>query len=139
ALATLGARAAAGVQAGMRDGELEVARRCAALWPRLWQTEIARPDAERLAAYTHPLWARFRKVAGDDPGSRTLFAEMAADVKRFTRLEAAEVDPGKAGALYAAELKLRVEAMKRAYQEAEAAAEGRTGVLWPAGGIPTRR
>jgi RNA polymerase sigma factor (sigma-70 family) len=138
ALTNLGARAAAAVRAEMRDAELEVARRCAALWPRLWQTEIARPDAERLAGYTHPLWARFRKVVGDDAGSRTLFAEMVADLRRFTRLEAAEADPGKAGALYAAELKLRVEAMKRAYRAAEAAAQGRLGILWPAGGIPTR-
>jgi hypothetical protein len=104
----------------------------------LWQTEIARPDADRLAGYTHPLWARFRKVAGDDPGSRTLFAEMVADLPRFTRLEAAEADPDKAGALYAAELKLRVEALKRGYREAEEAAQGRLGEIWPTGGIPTR-
>jgi RNA polymerase sigma factor (sigma-70 family) len=138
ALANLGTRAAAAVRAGMRDGELEVARRCAALWPRLWQTELARPDADRLAGYTHPLWARFRKAAGDDPGSRTLFAEMVADLPRFTRLDTAEAEPGKAGILYAAELKLRVEALKRAYREAEEAAQGRLGVIWPAGGIPTR-
>jgi RNA polymerase sigma factor (sigma-70 family) len=138
ALTNLGARAAASVRAGMGDADLEVAKRCAAIWPRLWQTEIARPDADRLAGYTHPLWARFRKVAGDDPGSRTFFAEMVADLPRFTRLEAAEADPGKAGALYAAELKLRVEAMKRGYREAEAEAGNRTGDYLPAGGIPTR-
>src|SRR5262249_3269719 len=83
ALANMGARAAASVRAGMGNADLEVATRCAALWPRLWQTEIARPDAHRLAGYAHPLWARFRKAAGDDPGSRTLFAEMVADFKRF--------------------------------------------------------
>jgi RNA polymerase sigma factor (sigma-70 family) len=138
ALANRGARAAASVRAGMGDADPEVARRCAAVWPRLWQTEIARPDADRLAGYTHPLWARFRKAAGDDPGSRTLFAEMVADFKRYSRLEAVEADPEKAGAAYAAELKQRVEAMKRAYREAEEAAQGRSGDLWPAGGIPTR-
>jgi RNA polymerase sigma factor (sigma-70 family) len=134
ALTNLGARAAAAVRAGMRDADPEVARRCTNLWPRLWQTEMDRADADR----PHPLWARFKKVAGDDPGSRTLFAEMVADLPRFTRLEAAEANPGKAGAVYAAELKLRVEALKRGYREADEAAQGRTGVIWPTGGIPTR-
>jgi hypothetical protein len=138
ALTNLGAQAATAVRAGMRDAELEVAKRCTALWPHLWQAEIARLDAHRMAGYTHPLWARFRQAAGDDPGSRTLFAEMVADLPRFTRLEAAEAHPDKAGALYAAELKLRVEALKRGYREADEAAQGRTGDIWPTGGIPTR-
>ncbi|HEY7313908.1 MAG TPA: sigma-70 family RNA polymerase sigma factor [Gemmataceae bacterium] len=139
ALTNLGAPAAASVRVGMRDADPEIARRCKAIWPRLWQTEIARPDADRLAGYAHPLWIRFRKAAGDDSGSRALFAEMVADFRRFTRLEAAEADPGKAGALYAAELKLRVEALNRGYQEAEAAVPpGRLGLRLPAGGVPTR-
>src|SRR5262245_3770406 len=141
ALAGMGARAAAAVQAGMRDAELEVARRCAALWPRLWQTEIARPDADRLAGYAHPLWERFRKAAGDDPGSRTLFAEMVVDFNRFSRLEAIEADPEKAVAAYAAELKQRDEALERGYREAEAKALARgllPGFGGPASGFPTR-
>jgi hypothetical protein len=138
ALAGMGARAAASVRAGMRGGELEVARRCAALWPRLWQAEIARPDAERLAGYAHPLWAQFRKAAGDDPGSRTLFAEMVADVNRFGRLEAVEADPEKAVAAYAAELKQRAEALERGYQEAMAKYKYMTGPIVPTSGHPTR-
>jgi Sigma-70, region 4 len=138
ALTNLGARAAASVRAGMGNADLEVAKRCAALWPRLWQAEIARPDTDRLTGYTHPLWARFRKAADDDPGSRTLFAEMVADFTRFSRLEAVEADPEKAAAAYAAELKQRAEALERGYQEAEAAARGLSGWLWPASGIPTR-
>ena len=138
ALTNMGARAAAAVRAGMADADAEIARRCVLIWPRLWQTEIARPDADRQAWSAHPLWARFRKAAGDDGGSRLLFAEMVADVNRFRRLEAVEADPDKAGAAYAAELKRRVEAMKRAYQKAEEAAQGRSGDLWPAGGIPSR-
>jgi hypothetical protein len=138
ALTNMGAPAAAAVRAGMRDAELEVTRRCAAIWPRLWQTEIARPDADRLAGYTHPLWARFRKAAGDDAGSRTLFAEMAADLGRFSQLEAVEADPEKAGAAYMAELKLRAEALERGYRESAAAAPFRTGKIWPTSGIPTR-
>jgi RNA polymerase sigma factor (sigma-70 family) len=142
ALADMGGRAAASVRAGIGDVDPEIARRCTALWPRLWQTEMARPDADR---FTHPLWARFKKLAGDDPSSRTLFAEMVADLPRFTRLEAAEADPGKASTLYAAELKLRVETLKRGYQKAEEGAQGNTGdievsrlgIVWP-GSVPTR-
>jgi RNA polymerase sigma factor (sigma-70 family) len=138
ALTDMGARAAAAVRTGMGDADLEVAKRCAAIWPRLWQTEIARPEADRMAGYTHPLWARFRKVAGDDASSRTLFAEMAADFTRFSRLEVIEADPDKAGAAYTAELKQRAEALERGYQEAVAAAGKRTGLIGPASGIPTR-
>jgi RNA polymerase sigma factor (sigma-70 family) len=139
ALAGLGARAAAAVRAGIGDADPEVARRCAALWPRLWQTETARPDADRLAGYTHPLWARFRKAAGDDPGSRTLFAEMVADLNRFRRLEAVEADPEKALAAYAAELKQRAEALERGYREAQAAAGPRSGLIVPPrSAFPTR-
>jgi RNA polymerase sigma factor (sigma-70 family) len=139
ALTALGARAAASVQAGMKDADPEVASRCTALWPRLWQAEIARPDADRLAGYTHPLWVRFRKAASDDPSSRTLFAEMVADFKRFSRLEAIEADPEKAVAAYAAELKQRAEALERGKQEAVAAAGPRTGGIVPArSAYPTR-
>jgi RNA polymerase sigma factor (sigma-70 family) len=139
ALAGMGARAAAAVRAGMRDAEPEVTRRCAALWPRLWQAEIARPDADRLAGYAHPLWARFRQAAGDDAGSRTLFAEMVADFKRFSRLEAVEADLQKAITAYAAELKHRAEALERGYREAAAAAGPRIGLIAPArSAYPTR-
>jgi hypothetical protein len=138
ALAGMGARGAAAVRVGMNDTDLEIARRCAALWPRLWQTEIARTDADRLASYAHPLWVRFRNVAGDDPGSRTLFAEMVADLDRFRRLEAVEADLEKAGAAYTAELKQRAEALERGTQEAIAAAGRRTGPIVPSSGRPTR-
>ena len=138
-LADMGARAASAVRVGMRDADLEVARRCAALWPRLWQTEIARKDAGRLAGFTHPLWARFRKAAGDDAGSRTLFAEMVADFDRFRRLEAVESHPEKAVAAYAAELQKRAEALERGRREAVEAAGLRTGRIVPArSAYPTR-
>jgi RNA polymerase sigma factor (sigma-70 family) len=138
ALTSIGARAAAAVRDGMRNAELEVSRRCAALWPRLWQTEIARPDADRLAGYSHPLWARFRKVAGDDASSRRLFAEVAADLRRFVKLEAIDADPAKAADAYAAELKERVEALNQGWREAEAAAGFRTGMIRPRSGYPTQ-
>ncbi|HEY7422839.1 MAG TPA: hypothetical protein VH682_01135, partial [Gemmataceae bacterium] len=121
ALAQRGAPAAASVRTGMRDPDLEIARRCAAIWPRLWQTEIARKDPDRLAEYTHPLWTRFRKVAGD-ASSRKLFAELVTDFQRFEKLEAIDADPAKAADAYAAALKERVEALNQGWREAEAAA-----------------
>jgi RNA polymerase sigma factor (sigma-70 family) len=138
ALANLGARAAASVRVGMRDADPEVAKRCTAIWPRLWQTEYARPDADRLAGYTHPLWIRFRKVAGDDASGRKLFAELAADFRRFAKLEAIDADVAKAADAYAAELNERVEALNRGWREAEAAARFRTGMIRPWSGYPTQ-
>src|SRR5262249_7008707 len=138
ALASLGARAAASVRAGMKDADPEIAKRCTAVWPRLWQTEVARPDAQRLAGYDHPLWARFRKVAGDDATSRKLFAEVAADLRRFERLEATDADPARAADAYTAELKERVEALNQGWREAEEAAGKRTGMIVPRSGHPTQ-
>jgi hypothetical protein len=138
ALTNMGARAAAAVRAGTRDAELEVTRRCAAIWPRLWQTESARPDADQLAGYTHPLWGRFRKIAGDDGSSRKLFAEVVADLRRFEKLEAVDAEPVKAADAYAAELKQRVEALNQGWREAEAAAGFRTGLIRPRSGYPTQ-
>src|SRR5262249_35274102 len=138
ALRGMGAKAAAAVRAGVGNADPEIVRRGGATWPRPWEIEIARPDAERLADFVHPLWARFRKTVGDDPGSRTLFVETVADLRRFTRLESAEADPDKAGDVYAAELKFRVEALKSGYRQAETAARGRSGLIWPSSGIPTR-
>src|SRR6202040_3638949 len=69
----MGARAAVAVRAGTQDRELEVTLRCKAIWPRLWATEIARADAERLAGCDWPCWVRFQKTVGDDAASRALF------------------------------------------------------------------
>src|SRR5262245_41677331 len=122
----------------MKDTDLEIAKRCAALWPRLWQAELARPDAERLTGYDHPLWARFRKVAGDDASSRRLFAELAANFRRFERLEAVDADPAKAIDAYTADLKERVEALNQGWREAEKAAGPTTGLIRPRSGYPTQ-
>jgi hypothetical protein len=138
ALTSMGARAAASVRTGMGDADLEIAKRCEAIWPRLWQTEIARPDAERLAGYAHPLWTRFREVAGDDASSRLLFAQLAADLRRFKKLEAINADAAKAVDAYATELTERVEALNQGWREAEAAAGPRTGLIRPRSGYPTQ-
>lgn len=137
ALASMGVRAAAAVRAGMRDADTEIARRCATIWPRLWKAESARPATDRLAGYTHPLWARFRKVAGDDADSRKLFAELAADFRWFKKMEAIDRDPAKAADAYAAALKERVEALNQGWREAEAATGFMSGLIRPRSGYPT--
>jgi hypothetical protein len=138
ALAIMGAGAAPAVRAGMKNGDLETVKRCEMIWPKLWKTEIDRPDADRLAGFDYPLWARFRKVAGDDASSRKLFAELAADLGRFEKLEAIDADPAKAADAYTAELKGRVEALNRGWREAEAAAGPRTGLIRPTSGYPSQ-
>jgi RNA polymerase sigma factor (sigma-70 family) len=138
ALTKLGARAAAAVRAGTGDADLEIARRCRDIWPRLWQTEIARAHADRLAGYTHPLWVRFRKIAGDDISSRKLFAELVAELGRFEKLAAADADPAKAADIYAAELQERVAALNQGWREAAAAAGRMTGIFRPTSGYPTQ-
>jgi hypothetical protein len=136
-LARMGARAAAAVRAGMKHGDLETVRRCAAIWPQLWKTESDQPDADLLAGFAHPLWVRFRKVAGDDARSRRLFAQLAGDLHRFEKLEAIDADPARAPDAYLAEWKQRVEAIRNGYAEADAAAGPSTGLIVPRSGFPT--
>jgi hypothetical protein len=136
-LRAMGAPVAAAVWAG-RGESGEVAKRCDAIWPLLWETELAKPDAERLAGYKHPVWVRFRKVVGDDAGSRRLYIEMAGDVRRFARLAAAEADPARAGDVYLAELTDRVQALKQGYLDSESRNRFNTGLTWPSSGIPNR-
>jgi RNA polymerase sigma factor (sigma-70 family) len=139
ALSDMGARAATAVRAGMKNGDLETVKRCEMIWPKLWKTEIERPDVDRLAGFAHPLWVRFRKVAGDDASSRKLFAELAADIRWFEKLEAIDADPAKAADAYAAALKERVEALNKGWREAEEAAKFMTGLYQPKSGYPTQR
>jgi RNA polymerase sigma factor (sigma-70 family) len=137
ALANMGARAAAAVRAGINNVDLETVRRCELIWPKLWKAELERPEADRLAGFAHPLWVRFRKVAGDDSSSRHLFAALAADLRWFEKLEAIDADPAKAADAYARELKQRVEAVNQGYRDAEAQAQGRSGIIVPTSGTPT--
>ena len=67
-----------------------------------------------------------------------MFAELAADLRRFAKLEAINADPAKAADAYAAELKERVAALNQGWREAEAAAGPRTGVIRPRSGYPTQ-
>ena len=108
-LRTLGPAAKPAVAAGVNDPDPEVARRCRELIDR-WRGDSRRRLAE--AARTadpavpldHPVWERFRAVAGDDAAARRLFAEVIGDSTRFKTLDAAVADPLAAPGLYQAVL-----------------------------------
>jgi WD40 repeat protein len=138
ALQGMGAKAATAVATGFRDGDLEIVRRCEAIWRQLWKTEMARPAADRLIGFDHAVWARFRKIVGDDPASRALFIDMVGEIDRFNRLNKVEADPAQASDFYNAELKRLFARAKQAWWDADRAAGGRTGVIWPIPGIPNR-
>ncbi len=128
-LRAIGKAALPAIQAGTKNADHEIARRCVDL--------LAQVKTDALKDRDHPVWVRFKKTVGDDKASRALFLEMVADVRRAELLETAEATPDKAGEVYRTELVRHVKELKRGYEEAEAAAEGRTGVIWPTRGIPT--
>ena len=128
-LREIGRAAMPAVRAGTKDGNAEITRRCTALLPLMQVDVLKRLD--------HPVWARFKKIVGGDEVSRNLFLEMIDDPRRAELLEAAETNPDKAGDHYRAELNRRVAELNLGYKEAEKAAGGRTGVIWPTRGIPT--
>src|SRR5262249_927736 len=124
------ATAAASVAKGMKDADPEIVRRCESIWSQLWKNELARPEKDQLAGFEHPLWTRFRATCGDVAVSRTMFAEMVTDIRRFKLLDSVETDPKKAGDAYLADLKYHIERMAKAYVDADREAGGRTGVIW---------
>jgi hypothetical protein len=109
-LRSLGLAAAPAVRAGMKDRDLEIARRCAELLPRIfadsWAPFVKRfqADKEGKQDFDHPIWRRFKAVAGDSRQSRKIFAEMIEDADRVKALQTAECDPEAAGAVYAEEM-----------------------------------
>ncbi|HKB37252.1 MAG TPA: RNA polymerase sigma factor [Gemmataceae bacterium] len=125
----IGKAALPAIQAGTKAADHEIARRCVEL--------LAQVKTDALKDRAHPVWVRFKKIAGDDRASRALFLEMVADVRRGELLETAEATPDRAGEIYRTELVRQVKELKRGYKEAEAAAGGRLGELWPTRGIPT--
>ena len=106
-LRRLGLAAVPALLAGVRDANPEVARRSRDLHAQVrgdaLVTLTSRFDPAGTAEPDHPLWQRFRQVAGDDAAARKLFARMIADPDRLWRLDRAEADPAGAGAVYVAE------------------------------------
>ncbi|MDB5305893.1 MAG: sigE 41 [Gemmataceae bacterium] len=108
ALRTLGASARPALEAGTRDPNPEVAKRAREVLTGIRadaRADLAkRFDADGTADFDHPVWQRFKTVAGDDKPARQLFARIIADPERLLQLDKAEADPAGAGSVYAAEV-----------------------------------
>lgn len=124
-LKELGAAAYAAVLAGTKSEVPEVAQRCRKLLPHVRAAWLARPESEQ--------WKRFAAITGDTKLARELFVEMASHPDRAARLE---VDPP--ADQYAALVTKALADLKAGYEEADRAAGGRTGVITPTRGEPTR-
>jgi hypothetical protein len=97
------------LQAGTRDDDLEIRRRCLELLPAVMEADLqARiavflADKEGKKEHDLPGWGRFRKLAGDDPAARLLFAEIIkSEAGPF--VAEAEAHPDLAGDMFAGRL-----------------------------------
>src|SRR5262249_41350251 len=88
-LRAIGKPALREIGGGTKGADREFARRGVEL--------LAQVKTDALKDRAHPVWMRFKKIAGDDRGSRALFLEMVADVRRAELLETAEATPDRAG------------------------------------------
>ncbi len=107
-LRKLGLRAESALKTGLRFGDLEIQIRCAALL-----TDVRRIAREALVGSfdpagvvepEHPIWKRFKALAGHDRPARRLFAELIASPRRLKLLDDADRDPLIVGKLYLAAL-----------------------------------
>ena len=101
-LRELGATGLAAVTAGLGSSDPEIARRCASIRPHLGR------DLS---------WDLFRKITGDTPQSRSLFADMMTDTGRAAAVVAAALDPANADRHYAGELARQKAARARRFRE----------------------
>lgn len=97
ALRALGPKVEPGLRAGLRSEDPEVRARCAAALAEVRKDALAAlmkgfdPKAE--GPPEHPIWARYKAVAGDTPASRELFARVLKRPEWVARLDAAEAGP----------------------------------------------
>jgi RNA polymerase sigma factor (sigma-70 family) len=123
-LRSLGLSAVPAVRAGMKNADPEIARRCEELLPRIfadsWAPFVRRFQADKDGKedFDHPIWRRFKSVAGDNPQSRKIFAEMIENADRVRALQAAECEPEAAGAVYADEMARQLAERLRRVMEA---------------------
>ena len=124
-LRELGAAAFAAVSNGQKSDNPEIVRRCQKLMPTLRAAHLARPESE--------VWKRFTAITGDTPHARELFLDMAGESTRVDLLT-----DGKPGEAYRRFVEGGNAALRAGYEQAEREARGRTGMLRPASGLPTR-
>jgi hypothetical protein len=111
-LAELGSKAKAAVLASTKNADLEVARRCEAVLPKIRATE-RKALVDGTGGWPVPAGTRFKELVGDTKESRTLFALMTEDDRRAESADAAAADPTRATRLYAAEVTRLGEAQQR--------------------------
>jgi hypothetical protein len=109
-LRALGVKALPLVSAGRKDNDREIARRCALLFPILradWLKEFRaelRTGKAGAKDHDHPIWRRFKQIAGDSQASRELLAQILVDDRTAQRLDTADDSPEKTGELYRQEV-----------------------------------
>ncbi|HEY1187048.1 MAG TPA: HEAT repeat domain-containing protein, partial [Gemmata sp.] len=103
-LRALGVKAEPALRAGLRSDNAEVRTRCAAVLAGVRKDALAAlakgfdPKAEKQPE--HPIWARYKGIAGDTPASRELFARVLKRAEWVARLDAAEGGPEAAARQY---------------------------------------
>jgi RNA polymerase sigma factor (sigma-70 family) len=103
-LRKLGLKAEAALKAGLKSDDPEIRARCAALLKEVRKdalTALAKnfdPAAENPSG--HPIWLRFKDIAGNTGASRELFARVIKKPEWLTRLAAATTSPEAAAEQY---------------------------------------
>ncbi|HEV3384765.1 MAG TPA: sigma-70 family RNA polymerase sigma factor, partial [Gemmata sp.] len=107
-LRVLGLKAEPALRSGLKSENPEVRERSARLLIAIRSDArgaLAKGfDPSTAVEPDHPIWKRFKTIAGNDAAARKLFAELIADPRRLKTLDDAERDPDRAGEIYAAEL-----------------------------------
>jgi RNA polymerase sigma factor (sigma-70 family) len=105
-LRELGPKAEPALRAGLKSENPEVRNRAAALLTTIRadaRDALARGfDPAKDAQPDHPVWTRFKTIAGDSRASRDLFAQIIANKDRLRRLDTAENGPEAAAGQYRA-------------------------------------
>jgi|GEM_PF-3477493 len=100
----LGSKAEPALRAGLKSDDPEIRTRCAAILGKIRKNALDDfankfdPKSEKLP--DHPIWKRFKALAGDTPASRALFARIIKNTEWRQRLDSAETGPEAAGRQY---------------------------------------
>jgi hypothetical protein len=110
-LRKLGAKAEAALKAGLKSESAEVRDRCAKVLAEIRKDALDAfvknfdPKAEVMP--DHPIWTRFKAVAGDSRAGRELFARVIADPRLARLLDSAEANPADRARIYREEVAWR--------------------------------
>ncbi len=105
----IGLKAEPALRAGAKSEDPEIRTRCAELLTAIRKDALDALvkgfDPAKDTEPDHPIWARFKTIAGSDRAARALFAELISDPHRLKLLDDAARAPDGAGKLYAGEVK----------------------------------